>query len=158
MQFKNLFLKNILYKKTMMMAYEWSESARDNFGKFIYQFKPKTKVRVRKLERILIKLYRLHMCLLFTQTCLNEGLLPTANTHTYTHTRTHIHTHTHTHTHIYIYLYIYIYTFSNYVRIRDVVQKTCRRRWPIGKSGERGSGISVLPARQDDDDDIHITR
>ena len=27
------------------------------------------------------------------------------------------------------------------------------RRWTIGKSGERGSGISVLPARHDDDDD-----
>ena len=44
------------------------------------------------------------------------------------------------------------HTFSNYVRIRDVVQKTCLRRWTIGKSGERGSGISVLPARHDDDD------
>ena len=43
--------------------------------------------------------------------------------------------------------------FSNYVRIWDVVQKTCRRRWTIGKSGERGSGISVIPARHDDDDD-----
>ena len=45
------------------------------------------------------------------------------------------------------------HTFSNYVRIWDVVQKTCLRRWTIGKSGERGSGISVLPARHDDDDD-----
>ena len=45
------------------------------------------------------------------------------------------------------------HTFSNYVRIRDVVQKTCQRRWTIGKSGERGSGISVLAARHDDDDD-----
>ena len=45
------------------------------------------------------------------------------------------------------------YTFSNYVRIRDVVQKTCLRRWTMEKSGERGSGISVLPARHDDDDD-----
>ena len=45
------------------------------------------------------------------------------------------------------------HTFSNYVRIRDVVQKTCQRRWTIGKSGERGSEISVLPARHDDDDD-----
>ena len=45
------------------------------------------------------------------------------------------------------------HAFSNYVRIRDVVQKTCLRRWTIGKSGERGSGISVLPARHDDDDD-----
>ena len=44
------------------------------------------------------------------------------------------------------------HTFSNYVRIRDVVQKTCLRRCTIGKSGERGSGISVLPARYDDDD------
>ena len=43
------------------------------------------------------------------------------------------------------------HTFSNYVRIWDVVQKTCLRRWTIGKSGERGSGISVLPAQHDDD-------
>ena len=41
------------------------------------------------------------------------------------------------------------------MRIRDVVQKTCLRRWTIGKSGERGSGISMLPARYDDDDDIY---
>ena len=50
------------------------------------------------------------------------------------------------------------HTFSNYVRIQDVVQKICRRRWTIGKSGERGSGISVLPARHDDDDDIYNTK
>ena len=48
------------------------------------------------------------------------------------------------------------HTFSNYVRIRDVVQKTCLRRWTIGKSGERGSGISVQAARHDDDDDDDI--
>ena len=45
------------------------------------------------------------------------------------------------------------YTFSNYVRIRDVIQITCLRRWTIGKSGERVSGISVLPAWHDDDDE-----
>ena len=45
------------------------------------------------------------------------------------------------------------HTFSSYVRIRDVVLKTCLGRWTIGRSGERGSGISVLPARYDDDDD-----
>ena len=45
------------------------------------------------------------------------------------------------------------HAFSYYVRIRDVVQKSYLRRWTIGKSGERGSGISVLPARHDDDDD-----
>ena len=45
------------------------------------------------------------------------------------------------------------HTFSNYVSIHDVVQKTCLRRWTIGRSGERGSGISVLPARHDDDGD-----
>ena len=45
------------------------------------------------------------------------------------------------------------HTFSNYVRVQDVVLKTRLRRWTIGKSGVRGSGISVLPARHDDDDD-----
>ena len=43
-------------------------------------------------------------------------------------------------------------TYSSYLRIRDVALKTCLRRWTIGKSGERGSGISVLAARHDDDD------
>ena len=43
------------------------------------------------------------------------------------------------------------HTFSNYVRIQDVVLKTCLGRWTIGGSGERGSGISVLPAQHDDD-------
>ena len=38
--------------------------------------------------------------------------------------------------------------------IRDVVLKTYLGRWTIGRSGERGSGISVLPARYDDDDDV----
>ena len=32
--------------------------------------------------------------------------------------------------------------------------KTCLGRRTIGRSGERGSGISVLPARYDDDDDV----
>ena len=45
------------------------------------------------------------------------------------------------------------HTFSSYVRIQDVVLKTCLGRRTIGRSGERGSGISVLPARHDDDDD-----
>ena len=38
-----------------------------------------------------------------------------------------------------------------YVRIRVVVLKTYLGRRTIGRSGERGSGISVLPARYDDD-------
>ena len=46
-------------------------------------------------------------------------------------------------------------TYSNYVRTQDVTLKTCRRRWVIGRSGERGSGISVLVARHDDDDLTH---
>ena len=44
------------------------------------------------------------------------------------------------------------HTFSSYVRIQDVDLKTYQRRWTIGRSAERGSGISVLVARQDDDD------
>ena len=51
------------------------------------------------------------------------------------------------------------HTYSSYVRIRDVALKTCQRRWTIGRSGERGSGISVPVARDDDDDDdISITK
>ena len=38
----------------------------------------------------------------------------------------------------------------------DVALKTCQRRWMIGRSGEDGSGTSVLAARHDDDDDIYI--
>ena len=43
------------------------------------------------------------------------------------------------------------HTYSSYVRIRDVVLKTCRRRWMIGRSGERGSEISRLASQHDDD-------
>ena len=44
-------------------------------------------------------------------------------------------------------------TYSSSVRTRNVALKTYQRRWTIGRSGERGSGISVLAARHDDDDD-----
>ena len=44
-------------------------------------------------------------------------------------------------------------TYSSSVPILDVVLKTCRKQWTIGRVGERGSGISVLIARLDDDDD-----
>ena len=57
------------------------------------------------------------------------------------------------------------HTYSNYVRTQDVTLKTCRRRWMIGRNGERGSRISALAARHDDDDDdaaclalIHIIK
>ena len=43
--------------------------------------------------------------------------------------------------------------YSSYVRIRDVALKTSQKQWMIGRIGERGSGISVLAARHDDDDD-----
>ena len=45
------------------------------------------------------------------------------------------------------------HTYSSYVRIRDVARKTGQRRWTIGRSGERGSGNTVLSAWHDDDDD-----
>ena len=44
-------------------------------------------------------------------------------------------------------------TYSSSVRIRDVALRTCQKRSTIGRSGERGSGKSLLVARQDDDDD-----
>ena len=50
------------------------------------------------------------------------------------------------------------YTYSSYGRIQDIVLKTGRRRWTIGRSGERGSGISVQAAQHDDDDDEYYSR
>ena len=48
-----------------------------------------SKTFIRKLERILIKLYRQNVSLSFNRTCLNESdCCPT--THTHTHTLTHI--------------------------------------------------------------------
>ena len=43
-------------------------------------------------------------------------------------------------------------TYSSSVRIRDVALRTCRNQWTIRRGGERGSGISLLMARQDDDE------
>ena len=55
---------------TLELDNEFTKSAWGNFGKMIYQFQPETKAIIRKLERILIKLYRQEMSLLFNQTCL----------------------------------------------------------------------------------------
>ena len=35
-------------------------------------------------------------------------------------------------------------TYSSSVRIRDVAQRTCQKRWAIGRSGERGSASVLL--------------
>ena len=40
----------------LMIVYKMSETVRDNFGKFIYQFQTETNTLIRKLERILIEL------------------------------------------------------------------------------------------------------
>ena len=45
------------------------------------------------------------------------------------------------------------HTYSSYVKIRDVAQKTCRRRWTIGRSVKREPKLYVQAARHDDDDD-----
>ena len=44
-------------------------------------------------------------------------------------------------------------TYTSSVSMRDVVLKTYRERWTIEKGGEKGSEISVLMARHDNDDD-----
>ena len=44
------------------------------------------------------------------------------------------------------------HTYSSSVIIRDVALKTYQRRWTMGRSGERGSGISMLAAWHDDDE------
>ena len=48
------------------------------------------------------------------------------------------------------------HTYSSSARIRDIALKTCQKRFMIGRSGERGSRISMLAARHDDDDDDDI--
>ena len=42
-------------------------------------------------------------------------------------------------------------TYNSSVPIRDVSLRTCRKQWTIGRSGGRGSGISVLLVWHDDD-------
>ncbi len=44
-------------------------------------------------------------------------------------------------------------TYSNSVLIWDVTLRNFQKQWTIEKSGERGSGISVLMVRHDDNDD-----
>ena len=65
-----------------MMAYEGSESARDNFGKFIYQFQPETKTLIRKLEMTSNKLYRKKNLYLMKRVCVRSCVLE-ARTHKY---------------------------------------------------------------------------
>ena len=40
------------------------------------------------------------------------------------------------------------HTYSNCVRIQDVALKTSQRRWTIGRSGERGSGMMMMMMKQ----------
>ena len=47
-------------------------------------------------------------------------------------------------------------TYSSSVKIRGVSLRTCQKRWTIGKGGERESEISVLMARQDDDNERYV--
>ena len=49
-------------------------------------------------------------------------------------------------------------TYSSYVRIRGVALGTYRKKWTMGRGSERGSGISVLIARQKDDDECLMSK
>ena len=48
-------------------------------------------------------------------------------------------------------------TYSSSVLIQDVALKTYQEQWMIEKGGEKGSGISVLMAQHDDDDETVLT-
>ena len=48
-------------------------------------------------------------------------------------------------------------TYNSSVPMQDVVLKTYRELWTIENSGEKGSGISVLMAQHDDDDDAYYS-
>ena len=76
----------------LMMAYERSESAWTIFANSSTNSNLEPKALIRKLERILIKLYQQNVSLLFNQTYLNERLLPN---------------YAHTHTYIYIYIVLF---------------------------------------------------
>ena len=41
-------------------------------------------------------------------------------------------------------------TYSSSVRILGVALRTCQKRWMIGRGGEKGSGISMPMAQQND--------
>ena len=43
-------------------------------------------------------------------------------------------------------------TYKSSVPIHNVALKTYQKRWAIEKGGGRGSGVSLLMARHDDDD------
>ena len=44
-------------------------------------------------------------------------------------------------------------TYCRSMLILDVALRTSWKQWTIGRGGEKGSGISVLITRHDDDDD-----
>ena len=50
------------------------------------------------------------------------------------------------------------HTYSSSVPILDVAWKTCQKQWMIGRGGERGSGISMLIVRHDDDERYPINK
>ena len=47
-------------------------------------------------------------------------------------------------------------TYSRSLYIWNIALRTCWKRWTIGRGGERGSEISVLMARHDDDTYIYM--
>ena len=52
-EYYQVIQEKITSKQALMMAYEWSKSDQDNFGKFINQFLPVTKTLTRILGKIL---------------------------------------------------------------------------------------------------------
>ena len=47
-------------------------------------------------------------------------------------------------------------TYNSSMPMQDVALKTCRKQWTIEKGRKKGSKISVLMARHDDDDDMCV--
>ena len=47
-------------------------------------------------------------------------------------------------------------TYNSFVPILDIALKTCGKQWLIENGGKKGSGISVLMAWNEDNDDIYI--
>ena len=75
-----------------MMARDRPESTWEpiNYGRFITRFPPDTINWMRGLDRIITKVCKQRMSILFNQICIDEEMPPKyAHTHTHTHTNTH---------------------------------------------------------------------
>ena len=82
------------------MTSEMVENTLANIRFFFHLLDPEIRRRVRRLERLHLKIIKKGESVVFNRPRLDNNSLPKYTAHTHTHT----HTHAHTHTYIYIYM------------------------------------------------------